>query len=194
MIPANLVKELREKTGASMMECKKALEETGGDEIKAIEALRKRGTQIAAKKSERVIKAGLIEAYIHSNKRVGVLLELGCETDFVARNEAFQNLAHDIAMHIAAMNPRYLNAEDLEPEFVAKEKQIYLEQYKDSGKPANVIEQIIEGKIQKLGQEVCLLEQAFIKEPDKKIKDLIQEAVAKIGENIKIGRFTRYEI
>jgi elongation factor Ts len=194
MISADLVKKLREKTGASMMECKKALEEADGNEAKAIEVLRKRGTQIAAKKSEREIKAGLIEAYVHSNKRVGVLLEIGCETDFVARNDSFQSLAHDIAMHIAAMNPRYLSAEDLEPEFIEKEKQIYLEQYKDSDKAANVIAQIIEGKIQKLNQEVCLMEQLFIKDPDKKIKNLIQEAMAKLGENIKIGRFTRYEI
>lgn len=194
MIDANSVKNLREKTGASMMECKNALEEAGGNEQKAVEILRQRGTKIAFKKSEREIKAGLVESYIHSNRRVGVLLELGCETDFVARNQGFQTLAHDIAMHIAAMNPRYLAAEDMEPEFIAKEKQIYLEQLKGAQKPAAVIEKILAGKLQKLSEDICLLEQKFVKDPDKKVKDLIAEAVARLGENIKIAKFVRFEI
>ena len=177
-----------------MMECKKALEESNGDEEKAIEILRQRGMKVAAKKSERQIKAGLVESYIHSNRRLGVLLELGCETDFVARHKEFQELAHDIAMHIAAMNPSYLSPEEMKPEFIEKEKEIYRKQFEGSNKPAPVIEEIINGKLQKLGEEICLLEQNFIKEPEKKIKDLINEMIAKLGENIKVGKFVRFEL
>lgn len=194
MIEAEAVKKIREKTGVSLIECKKALQQAGGDEQRALEILRQRGAQIAAKKSEREIKAGLVEAYIHSNRRLGVLLELGCETDFVARRPDFQALTHDLAMQIAAANPRYLAAGDIEPAFLDKEKQLWRQQLEGTGKPLAVIEQIIEGKAQKLSEEICLLEQAFIKDPEKKIKDLLTEAIAKLGENIKISRFVRFEI
>lgn len=194
MIKAEDVKKLRDKTQASMADCKKALEEAGGDFAKAEELLRRRGKQIAEKRSEKEAKAGLVEPYVHSNGRIGVLLELNCETDFVAKNETFKELAHDLAMHVAAMNPQYLSTEDIPSDVSKKMRQSYAEELKNSGKPENIVSQIIEGKLRKFGEEVCLLEQPFIKNPDQKIKDLVDEYIGKIGEKIKVGRFVRFEI
>lgn len=194
MISAEQVKQLRDKTGASMMECKKALEESKGDEKKAFEILRQRGKDVALKKSSREAKQGIVEAYIHNTKKVGVLLELNCETDFVARNKKFQQLAHDIAMHIAGMNPKYLITEDIPEEVIIAEKDIYKKQFSDSGKPQEVLDKIIEGKIKKYSEEISLLTQPFVKNPDITVKQLIEEKVSKLGENIQVGKFERYEI
>jgi len=194
MISADQVKQLRDKTGASMMECKKALEEGGGDEKKAFEILRQRGKDVALKKSSREVKQGIIDSYIHGTGKVGVLLELNCETDFVSRNKEFQQLAHDIAMHIAGMNPQYLNIEDIPEEVINTEKKIYQKQFSDSGKPQKVLDKIIEGKINKYSEEISLLTQPFVKNPDITVKQLIEEKVAKLGENIQVGKFERYEI
>lgn len=194
MIKADQVKQLREKTGASMMECKKALEESKGNETRALNILREKGKAIALKKSARETKQGIIESYIHGNGKVGVLLELNCETDFVARNKEFKELAHDLAMHIAGMNPRYLKPEDVPKEVIQAEKEIYKKQFADSGKPQKIIGQIIEGKIKNYSEEVSLLTQPFVKNPDITVTDLIQEKIAKLGEHIKIGNFVRYEL
>ncbi len=194
MIKANQVKQLRETTGASMMECKKALEESGGDEKKALKILRQKGKSIALKKSSREAKQGIIDSYIHSTGKVGVLLELNCETDFVARNEEFKKLAHDLAMHVAGMCPQYLTPGDIPEEVIKAEKDIYKKQFSDSGKPQEVIDKIIEGKIKKYSEEISLLTQPFVKNPDITIKELIEEKIAKLGENIKVGQFTRYEL
>lgn len=195
MISASQVQQLRQKTGASMMECKKALLEAGEDENKAIEILRKKGEKVAESKLlSRQTKEGLIAAYIHNNNKVGVLLELGCETDFVARNEEFKKLAHELCLQAAAMNPRYLKIEDVPEEILAEDRRIYQEQFAGSGKPEKIIEQIIEGKIRKQIQEICLFTQPYIKDQDKKMGDLIKEAIAKLGEKIEVRRFVRYEI
>ena len=188
------IQKLREKTLASMSDVKKALEETAGDEEKALEILKKRGKIIADKKSARETKAGLIASYIHSNGKVGALLELKCETDFVAQNEEFKSLAHDLALHITAMNPKYLKPEDVPQEVIEKEKSMFKEQTASLNKPANVVEQIIDGKLNKYFDENCLLNQKFVKNDEKSVKDLIVEYVAKIGENIEIGKFARFEI
>lgn len=194
MIKANQVKKLREKTGASMMECKKALEESKGDEKRALIILRQKGKDIVLKKSEREVKQGIIESYIHSNGKVGVLLELNCETDFVARNEEFKELAHNLAMHIAGMSPQYINPNDIPKEVIQAEHEIFEKQLADSGKPPEIIDQVIEGKIKKYSEEISLLTQPFVKNPDITVKDLIEEKIAKLGENIKIGKFVRYEL
>jgi len=194
MITIDQIKQLREKTGLSIMECKKALIESGGDEAKALQILRERGEKVVEKKAQREVKQGLIEAYIHSNKRVGVLLELLCETDFVARNPQFQELAHNLAMHIAAMNPLYLKKEDIPEEKIEEEKKIIQKQFEGQNKPPQILEQIIQGKIEKYAQEVCLLSQPYIKNEDQTIEDLIKEYINKLGENIKIGKFVRFEI
>lgn len=188
------VKELREKTGVSITQCKAAMEEANGDIKKAVEILRKKGEKVADKKSVREIKSGLIETYIHGNGKIGVIMELGCETDFVAKNQEFKDLAHDIAMHIAATNPKYLKIEDVPDEVIKAEKDIYREQLKNSGKPDNILEQIIEGKIKKYSEEKSLLSQLFIKNPDITIEGLLRDKILKIGENIQIRRFARYEI
>jgi elongation factor Ts len=193
-IQANLVNELRQQTGCGLMECKKALEETKGDLVKAGELLRKKGAAKAAKKAERTTSQGLVETYIHGEGRVGVLLEVHCETDFVAKNEKFKNLVHDIALHIAASNPLYISPEQVPAELVAKEKEIYQDQLAQEGKPANIIEKIIEGKITKYYSEICLVKQPFIKDPDKTIEQLVNENISVIGENIKVARFARFEI
>ena len=190
----NKVKELREKTGVSITQCKAAMEEAGGDMGKAVEILRKKGEKVADKKSVREIKSGLIETYIHGNGKIGVMLELGCETDFVAKNQEFKDLAHDVAMHIAAMNPKYLKVEDVPDEVIRAEKDIYREHLKGSGKPENFLAQIIEGKIKKYSEEKSLLTQSFIKNPDITIEGLLRDKILKIGENIQIRRFARYEI
>lgn len=191
-ITAQMVKELREKTGAGMMECKKALETSGGDFNKAIDILRQKGLATAQKKASREAKEGTITSYIHMDK-IGVMLELNCETDFVARNEEFRQLAKDIAMQIAASNPQYIQREDIPQEVIEKEKEIYKSQIKGN-KPPQVIEKIVEGKLEKFFEEMCLLDQPFIKEPEKKIKDLITEKVAKFGENIMVRRFVRFQV
>lgn len=192
MIDSKLVMQLREQTGAGVLEAKKALEETGGDLAKAIEYLRKSGTIKAAKKADRTTGEGLVHAYIHAGGRVGVLLELLCETDFVARNPEFEALAHDIALQIAATNPLYLKPEDIPAEVVEKEKSIYTEEV--AGKPENVIEKIVEGKLQKWFSDVCLLKQAFIRDEEITIEDMIKAKISKLGENIQVRRFVRYSL
>lgn len=189
----NQVKELRRKTGVSIGQCKEALEESAGDSDKAIEVLRKKGKKMADKKAIREIKSGVIETYIHGGGKMGAILELGCETDFVAKNQEFKDLAHDIVMHIAAMDPQYLQPEDIPDDVIKAERDIYKEQIKDSGKPENIAKQIIEGKIKKYSEENSLMTQVFIKNPDITIGELIGEKISKMGENIRIRRFARYE-
>jgi elongation factor Ts len=188
------IKVLREETGVSITECQKALKEANGSMEKAKEILRKWGEKVAMKKSERTTEQGIITSYIHTNKKVGVLLDLRSETDFVAKSEEFQSLAHDICMQIAAMNPTYIDPKDVPQDIVDKEKEIYLDQLKKDKKPKEVMEKIIEGKLEKFFEEVCLNEQSFIKVQDKKIKDIVKEKIAKIGENIVIKRFVRFQI
>ena len=192
-ITASMVKDLREKTGVGMMECKKALNEAGGDMEKASTLLRERGLASAGKRSARATSQGLIVTYIHMD-RIGVMVEVNCETDFVARTDDFRNLCKDIAMHIAAANPPYVKPEDVPAGVVEKEKEIFRAQV--TGKPANIIEKIVEGKLGKFYEDNCLVEQVFVKDPEgkKKIKDIVTEAVARIGENIQINRFARFEI
>ena len=189
-----MIKELREKTQAGMLDCKKALVEVDGDMDKAVEMLRKKGLASATKKMGREASEGIIASYIHSNMKIGVLLELRTVTDFVARNEDFQNLAKELSMQIAAANPLYINIEDVPEEDIEKEREIYREQMKDSGKPENVIEKIVEGKLSKYYSDVCLLEQEYIKDPKVRIKDLIKEKIAIYGENIEVGKFSRFQI
>ncbi len=191
-ITAQMVKELREKTGAGMMECKKALESSGGDFDKAIEYLRQKGLATAQKKAGRVASEGIIASYIHMDK-IGVMLELNCETDFVARNEEFHQLAKDIALHIAAANPQYISKDDVPQDVIEKEREIYKAQI-TGNKPPQVVEKIIEGKLEKFFEDMCLLNQPFIKEPEKKIQDLITEKIAKFGENIVVRRFVRFQV
>ncbi|RKX53325.1 MAG: translation elongation factor Ts [Thermotoga sp.] len=193
-ITSKMVRELRDITGAGVMDCKTALVESKGDMERAKEMLRKKGIDIARKKSSREVKDGSIFSYVHFNGRVGVLLELNCETDFVARTEAFKTLGKEITLQIAAMSPEYISPEDVSSERIAEEKEIYREQMKKEGKASNIMEKIIEGKLRKFYEEVCLLEQKYIKDDSKKIKDLINETIAKVGENIVVGRFTRYEL
>ena len=194
MVTTQQVQELRQRTSASMMDCKRALEEAGGDIDKAFTVLKSKGKLIAEKKSSRTTAAGLISSYIHSNGRVGVLLELRSETDFVSRNPEFSELSHDICLHIAATNPQYVKTEDVPAEVLEDEKKIFKEEFEKIGKPANIVEQMIEGKTEKHLDEICLLRQSFVKNPDMTIKDLVDSYVAKFGENIEIGRFVRYEI
>ncbi|MFH0856828.1 MAG: translation elongation factor Ts [bacterium] len=190
-----IILKLRELTGAGMTDCKKALDENNGDIEKAIDYLRKKGEIKAAKKSsERTAGEGIIHAYIHAGGKVGVLLQLGCETDFVARNEMFNNLAHEIAMHIAAAQPLYIKPEDVPAEELEKEKSIYAEQLKAGGKSEEMIDKILAGKMAKYYEDVCLLKQPFIKDDKKKVEQVITEAVAKIGEKIEVVRFARYSI
>jgi len=194
MISANLVKELRERTGAGMMDCKKALTETNGDTEKAIEYLREKGLSAAAKKAGRIATEGVIETYIHGGGRIGVMLELNCETDFVAKTDEFKELAKDIAMHIAAARPEFLKPEEVPQEELEKEKNILRAQALNEGKPEKIVDKMVEGRIAKFFKDVCLLEQPFVKDPDRTISQLITEKVAKIGENISIRRFVRYEL
>lgn len=192
-ISAETVKNLREKTGAGMMECKKALTESNGDFEKAIDLLRQKGLASALKKAGRTASEGLIEAYIHMGK-IGTLVEVNCETDFVARTDDFRELVKDVAMHIAAANPQYLSRADVPKDVLEREKDIYRAQV--AGKPPNIIEKIVEGKLEKFYTDTCLLDQIFIKDPDqkKKIQDLVTEKVAKLGENIIIRRFARFQL
>ena len=193
-ITAALVKELRERTGAGMMDCKKALSATDGDLEKAIDFLREKGLAAAAKKAGRVAAEGLVEAYIHGGGRIGVLVEVNCETDFVAKTDAFKELVKDIAMHIAATNPSYLKLEEVPTAELEHEQAVLAEQARNEGKPEKIIEKMVAGRIEKYYKEVCLMEQPFVKDPDKTISDLITESIAKIGENISIRRFTRYQL
>lgn len=193
-ITAALVKELRERTGAGMMDCKKALSATDGDLEKAIDFLREKGLAAATKKAGRVAAEGLVEAYIHGGGRIGVLVEVNCETDFVAKTDAFKELVKDIAMHIAATNPSYLKREEVPTAELEHEQAVLAEQARNEGKPEKIIEKMVAGRIEKYYKEVCLMEQPFVKDPDKTISDLITESIAKIGENISIRRFTRYQL
>lgn len=193
-ITAALVKELRERTGVGMMDCKKALSATDGDLEKAIDFLREKGLAAAAKKAGRVAAEGLVEAYIHGGGRIGVLVEVNCETDFVAKTDAFKELVKDIAMHIAATNPSYLKREEVPTAELEHEQAVLAEQARNEGKPEKIIEKMVAGRIEKYYKEVCLMEQPFVKDPDKTISDLITESIAKIGENISIRRFTRYQL
>ena len=193
-ITAKIVKELRDKTGAGMMDCKNALKETKGDLEKAVDHLRKTGIAKAEKKGERTAKEGLVFSYIHHGGRLGVLVELNCETDFVAKTDGFSDLAHNLSMQIAATNPLSIKREDIDRSLLEREKAIFSDQAKESGKPENILDKIIEGRVEKFYAESCLLEQQFIKDPERKVVDLLTEAVATLGENIIINRFTRYAI
>lgn len=193
-ITAAAVKELRDRTGCGMMDCKKALVECNGDAEKAIDFLREKGLAKAAKKADRNAKDGRIFSYIHNTGKVGVMVELDCETDFVAKTEEFQQLGHDIAMQIAAANPAYVTQEDVPADVLEREKNIYREQLIAEGKPADRLDKILEGKVRKYYEQTCLLEQAWIRDGDKKINDLIVALIAKMGENMKVRRFSRFSI
>jgi elongation factor Ts len=190
----SLVKKLREETGIGILECKKAVAEANNDFDKATELLRKKGFEKAKARSTRTTKQGIIGSYIHTNGKIGVLVEVGCETDFVAKNEDFQSLVKDISMQIAAMNPKYISKDDIPADVIEKEKDIYRAQVKDSGKPENIIEKIVEGKLKKFYTEICLLNQIFFKEDKKTIEELIIEIIHKTGENIIVKRFIRYQL
>ncbi len=193
-ITASMVKELREKTGAGMMDCKKALTESNGDMEKASEVLREKGLAAAAKKSGRIAAEGVVESYIHAGGKIGVLLEINCETDFVAKTDEFKAFVRDVAMHIAATNPSSVRREEMDPAEVEKEKEFLTNQALQEGKPANIVEKMIVGRIDKFYKERVLLEQSFVKNPDVTIQDLVNENIAKIGENISIRRFARFEL
>ncbi|MFQ6083413.1 MAG: translation elongation factor Ts [Candidatus Aminicenantia bacterium] len=193
-ITSEIVKELRQRTGIGIMECKKALKESKGDINQAIIILRKRGYDRAKKKTARETSEGAVGAYIHLNGKIGVLVEINCETDFVARNNEFQELIKNIAMHIAAANPKYISPEDIPSNELEEEKEITRDQFKNSGKPPEIIEKIVEGKLKKFYQEVCLLEQPYIKDQNISIRQLVASFISKFGENIRIRRFTRYQL
>jgi len=193
-INAKTVKTLRERTGAGMMDCKKALMETDGDLEKAVDYLRKTGVAKAEKKGQRSTKEGLVFSYIHHGGKLGVLLELNCETDFVAKTEGFNDLAHNLAMQIAATNPNSISRDDLDPSILNREKDIFIDQAKESGKPDDIVEKMVEGRIEKFYAESCLIEQQYIKDSERKVSDLLTEAVSTLGENIVINRFVRYAI
>ncbi|MDU2096310.1 MAG: translation elongation factor Ts [Negativicoccus succinicivorans] len=194
MITASLVKELREKTGAGMMDCKRALVETDGDLEKAVDYLREKGLSKAAKKADRVTAEGLVASYIHGNGRIGVLVEVNCETDFVARSEDFQQLVKDVAMQIAATNPRYLTREDVPQEAIDHEREVLRQQALNEGKPEAIVDKMTAGRLEKFYRENVLLEQEFVKDTDKSVQQMITEMIAKIGENISVRRFTRYQL
>lgn len=193
-ITSQMVKDLRDKTAAGMMDCKKALTETNGDMEKAVDLLRQKGLAVAAKRAGRATSEGTIGIYVHAGSKIGVMVELGCETDFVAKTDAFVDFARDVAMHIAAVNPVGITREDIPAELIAREKEIYVKQALDSGKPEAIVEKIVSGKIDKFVAESCLLEQKFVKDPDLTIQDKLNEVIATMGENISIKRFTRYQV
>lgn len=193
-ISADLVKQLREKTGAGIMDCKAALTENNGDMEKAVEYLRKKGLATAAKRAGRAVSEGTIQSYIHMGGKLGVMVEVGCETDFVAKNEEFQEFARNIAMHIAASNPLGITAEDIPQEVLDKELDIYKAQAKETGKPDNILDKIAQGKLQKFIKESSLVDQPYVRNPDITIADLLNELIAKIGENISIKRFARFQV
>ena len=191
-ITATLVKELREKSGAGMMDCKKALQATGGDPEKALDELRKQGLATAQKKSSRVTKEGAVDSYIHMGGRIGVLVEVGVETDFVSRGEQFKQFTHDLAMHVAAAFPKWVTRDEVPVDVIEREKAIYAEQVK--GKPENIVEKIVAGKLDKFFAETCLMEQTFIKDPDRTIEQLRTDLVGVIGENVEVRRFARFQL
>lgn len=193
-ITAAMVKQLRDKTGSGMMDCKKALAENDGDMDKAIDFLRKKGLATAAKRAGRATTEGIVQPYVHTGGKLGVMVEVNCETDFVAKSEDFQEFAKNVAMHIAATNPLGIVPEDVPAETLAREKAIYVDQAKQTGKPDNVIEKIVEGKMNKFLKENCLMQQAYVRNPDITIADLLNELIAKIGENISVKRFVRFQI
>ena len=193
-ITSQMVKELRDKTNAGMMDCKRALGETEGDLEKAVDLLRQKGLAVAAKRADRATSEGVVECYIHAGGKIGVMVEVGCETDFVAKTDDFQAFAKDIAMHVAAVSPVSVTREEVPAEMVEREKDIYINQAKDSGKPENIIEKIVSGKIEKYLSEICLMDQKFVKNPDITIQDLLNELIAKMGENISVKRFARFQI
>jgi elongation factor Ts len=191
---AAVVKELREKTGAGFMDCKKALTETGGNLDKAVDYLRQKGLAAAAKKADRIATDGAVGAYVHPGGKIGVLVEINCQTDFVARTTEFQTLLKDVAMQIAAASPRYVKREEVPGDEIEKEREIYHRQALESGKAEKVIEKIVEGKMERFYSEVCLVEQAFIKDPDRKVSDIINDAITRMGEKIEVRRFARYHL
>lgn len=193
-VSASTVRDLRERTGAGMMDCKKALAEVQGDVEKAIVYLREKGLAAAAKRAGRTAADGLVESYIHAGGKIGVLIEVNCETDFVARTDDFRNLVRDLAMQVAAANPRYVRREDVPEAVIEQERTIYAAQAASSGKPQPVIEKMVAGKVEKFFAEICLLEQAFIKDSDKRVSQLVSDAVAKMGENIVVRRFSRFQL
>jgi elongation factor Ts len=193
-VSAAMVKQLRERTGAGMMDCKEALTECGGDVSKAIDFLRKKGLATAAKRAGRTMTEGVVASYIHMGGKLGVLVEVNCETDFVAKNEDFIEFAKNIAMHIAAANPTGLVPEDIDSSLIEKEKEIFRAQMLEEGKPEKIIDKIVEGKVEKFYKEICLMSQQYVKDPQKTIDDVLKETIAVIGENIQIKRFTRFQI
>jgi elongation factor Ts len=193
-ITASQVQELRQRTGVGMMECKRALQEAAGDLEKAIDLLRSRGQAKAATKAGRVTREGRVEAYIHLGGKIGVLIEVDCETDFVAKTDDFRDLTRSLAMQVAATNPVAVDREGMDPALVEREMEIYRQQARDTGKPDEIVEKIAAGKLEKWYQDVCLLDQAYIKDPDRKVSDVVSEAVQRLGENIVVRRFTRYEV
>ena len=194
MISAQQVKELRETTGAGMMDCKRALTETDGDMAKAVDFLREKGLAAAAKKSGRIAAEGLVESYIHGVGRIGVLIEVNCETDFVAKTPEFHGFVRDLAMQVAAANPQYLTRQEVPAEVLEHEREILKAQALNEGKPAKIIDKMVEGRVEKFYKDNCLLEQAFIKDPDKTVTEIVNAQIAKIGENIIVRRFTRYQL
>ena len=194
VITSEIVKKLRDQTGAGMMDCKRALEESNGDVELATEYLRKKGAAVAAKRADREANQGVVEAYIHAGGRIGAMVELNCETDFVAKTDEFKQLAHDIAMQIAAMTPLFVSKEDVDEVTLKKEIEIYKAQATNEGKPEHIAEKIAQGRLEKYYQEVCLLEQSFIKDSGKTIKDLLSDATGKVGEKIGVRRFIRYHL
>ncbi|RMF95772.1 MAG: translation elongation factor Ts [Candidatus Schekmanbacteria bacterium] len=193
-ISAESVKSLREKTGAGILDCKEALQSTNGDFEKAIEYLRKKGIAAAQKRSSRATSAGSIGSYIHAGGKIGVLIEVNCETDFVAKTDDFQELVKNLSMQVAAANPKYVSRDDVPQEEIEREKEIYISQAKDSGKPEKVLEKIAAGKLEKFYESVCLMEQSYIKDADKSVKDLVDSVIAKVGENITVKRFVRFQL
>ena len=193
-ITAQMVKELREKTGLGMMDCKSALVETEGDLDKAVEYLRKKGALKAAKREGRATSEGRIGSYIHMNGKIGVLLELNCESDFVAKTDQFADIVKDLCMHVAASSPQWIAPEDVPEDVIAKEKDIYMDQAKEAGKPEKILEKIAEGKLGKFYEDNCLLDQKFVKDTDKTVREMIKEKIAQLGENITVGRFTRFQL
>ena len=193
-ITSQMVKELRDKTNAGMMDCKKALEETGGEMEKAIDLLRQKGLAVAQKRAGRSTSEGVVQTYIHAGGKLGVMVEVNCETDFVAKTDDFLNFAKDVAMHVAAMNPLAVKREDISEDVVAREAAIYKKQAMDSGKPENIAEKMVAGKLDKFYSEVSLMEQKFVKNPDLSIQDLLNDLIAKMGENITVKRFVRFQV
>lgn len=193
-ITSAMVKELRDKTNAGMMDCKKALTETGGDMEKAIDLLRQKGLAVAQKRAGRATSEGTIQTYIHAGGKLGVMVEVGCETDFVAKTDSFIDFARNLAMHIAAISPVAITREEIPADLVAREREIYQKQALDSGKPENIIDKIVSGKMEKFYSEVSLLEQKYVKDPDRSIQDLLNELVASLGENISVKRFCRFQV